>query len=94
MDGRAAAFSIYEPISPTTIAIHFERALRSYKGLYQVINWETAKVAAAQGFELINREEDLGDEGLRDAKMSYHPIEIAPAYELTYQQNALADPAK
>jgi hypothetical protein len=94
VDGRPAAFSIYEPISPTTIAIHFERALRSYKGLYQVINWETAKVAAAQGFELINREEDLGDEGLRDSKMSYHPIEIAPAYELTYQQNALADPSK
>ncbi len=81
--GRAVAFSIYEIINPTTVAIHFERALRSYKGLYQVINWETAKAIAAQGFEFINREEDLGDEGLRDAKLSYNPVEIAPAYELT-----------
>lgn len=87
-DDRAVAFSIYEPISPTTIAVHFERALRSYKGLYQVVNWETAKIAVTQGFEFINREEDLGDEGLRDAKMSYHPIEIIPAYELTFQKPA------
>jgi uncharacterized protein len=87
VENRPVAFSIYEAISPTTIAVHFERALRSYKGLYQIVNWETAKSAAAQGFEFINREEDLGDSGLRDAKMSYHPIEIAPANELTYQGN-------
>jgi hypothetical protein len=93
IDGRAVAFSVFEAISPTTIAVHFERALRSYKGLYQVVNWETAKIAAAQGFEFINREEDLGDAGLRDAKMSYHPIEIAPAYELTFRDRAPANPA-
>ncbi len=86
---RPVAFSVYEAISPTTVAVHFERALRSYKGLFQVVNWETAKVVAAQGFEFINREEDLGDEGLRDAKMSYHPIEIIPAYELTYRKPAV-----
>jgi uncharacterized protein len=85
IDGRPVAFSIYEAISSTTVAIHFERALRSYKGLYQVINCETAKVIAAQGYQFINREEDLGDPGLRDAKMSYQPIEIIPAYELTYK---------
>jgi uncharacterized protein len=86
VEGRPVAFSIFEAISPTTVAVHFERALRSYKGLYQVVNCETAKIVVAQGFEFINREEDLGDEGLRDAKMSYHPIEIVPAYELTYQK--------
>jgi uncharacterized protein len=85
IDDRPVAFSIYEAISPNTVAVHFERALRSYKGLYQVINCETAKVIATQGFEFINREEDLGDPGLRDAKMSYHPIEVLPAYELKYK---------
>jgi uncharacterized protein len=83
-NGRPVAFSIFEAISPTTVAIHFERALRSYKGLYQVINWETAKVIASQGYDFINREEDLGDAGLRDAKLSYHPVEIVAAYELSY----------
>jgi len=86
VDGKPVAFSIFEPINPSTVAIHFERALRSYKGLYQVINWETAKVIAEQGFEYINREEDLGDPGLRDAKLSYHPIQIIPAYELTFKK--------
>ncbi len=84
VNGRPVAFSIFETINPTTIAVHFERALRSYKGLYQVVNWETAKIVEAQGFQFINREEDLGDPGLRDAKLSYHPIQIIPAYELDY----------
>jgi hypothetical protein len=92
VDERPVAFSIYEAIGPTTIAIHFERALRSYKGMYQIVNWETAKVVAAQGFELINREEDLGDSGLRDAKMSYHPIEIVPANELIFQSVVFSGP--
>jgi hypothetical protein len=82
---RAVAFSIYEPISPTTVAIHFERALRSYKGLYQVINWETAQVIAGQGYEFINREEDLGSPGLRNAKRSYNPVKLVPAYELIFK---------
>jgi hypothetical protein len=81
--GKPVAFSIYEPISPTMVAVHFERALRSYKGLYQIINWETARVIAARGFEFINREEDLGSPGLRDAKRSYSPVRLNPAYVLT-----------
>jgi uncharacterized protein len=86
--GRPAAFSIFEPIGPTTVAIHFERALRSYKGLYQVINWETARIIAAKGYELINREEDLGSPGLRDAKRSYAPIRLNPAYVLAVRTAA------
>jgi uncharacterized protein len=90
VDDMPAAFSIYEAISPTTVAIHFERALRRFKGLYQVINQETAKVIAEQGYEFINREEDLGDPGLRDAKQSYHPIKIIPSYELTFRNSRAA----
>lgn len=82
VDDMPVAFSIFEEISSTTVAVHFERALRRYKGLYQVVNQETARVIARQGYTFINREEDLGDPGLRDAKMSYHPTRIVPAYEL------------
>ncbi|HYK89729.1 MAG TPA: phosphatidylglycerol lysyltransferase domain-containing protein, partial [Acidobacteriota bacterium] len=87
VDEHPVAFSIYEAISPSTVAIHFERALRRYKGLYQVINWETAQVIAAEGYEFINREEDLGSPGLRDAKRSYNPVEIIPAFELTFKSD-------
>lgn len=82
IEGGPVAFAIYEPIHPTTVAVHFERALRSYKGLYQVINWETARLVVSSGFTFINREEDLGTPGLREAKRSYHPTRIMPAYEM------------
>jgi hypothetical protein len=84
VDGRPVAFSIFEAINPTTVTVHFERALRSYKGLYQVVNQETARIIEAQGFEFINREEDVGDAGLRAAKLSYHPFELLTAWELTF----------
>lgn len=84
IDGRPAAFSIFDRLNPTTAVVMFERAIRSEKGLYQVINRETARVIEGQGFTLINREEDLGDPGLRKAKLSYHPTRLEMKYTLTF----------
>jgi hypothetical protein len=64
----------------------FERALRDKKGLYQVINQETARAIAAQGLAFINREEDLGDPGLRRAKLSYHPVRLEAKHTLTLRR--------
>jgi hypothetical protein len=83
IEGRAAAFSIFDRLNPTTAVVMFERALRTEKGLYQVINRETARVIEDQGFSLINREEDLGDPGLRKAKLSYQPARLEMKYTLT-----------
>ncbi len=83
--GRPAAFAIFDRLSAGTAVVLFERARRSDKGLYQVINQETARVIAAQGFELINREEDLGDPGLRKAKLSYHPLRLEMKHTLTFR---------
>jgi uncharacterized protein len=83
VEGRVAAFCLWEPIAPGVAVVHFERALRSYKGLYQVLNRDVARALLAQGFALINREEDLGDPGLRQAKLSYNPVEIVMAYTMT-----------
>ena len=60
------------------------------KRLHQVVNWETAKAVAAQGFAYINREEDMGDVGLREAKISYHPIEIIKSLELIFSKHSHA----
>jgi hypothetical protein len=89
IDGRPAAFSIFDRLSPSTAVVLFERARRSEKGLYQVINQETARVIAAQGFERINREEDLGDMGLRKAKLSYHPVGLEMKHTLTLRISEL-----
>ena len=85
VDGTPSAFSIFARLSATTAVVLFERAQRSAKGLYQVINRETARVIAAQGFALINREEDLGDPGLRKAKLSYHPARLEMKHTLTFR---------
>jgi len=85
IDGRISALSVYEIIifmGETMAQVHFEKALRSRKGLYQVINHETAKIIHGLGVKKINREEDLGDEGLRKAKLSYYPVEMIRAWNL------------
>jgi hypothetical protein len=83
VDGRPVAFSVFERLDADVAAVHFEKADRAFKGLYQVVNRASARAIAALGCGIVNREEDLGDEGLRQAKRSYHPIEIAPLYDLT-----------
>jgi hypothetical protein len=85
VEGKPAAFSIHEPLGPDTAVVHFERALRAYKGLYQLVNKAVAQDIAARGFAFINREEDLGDAGLRQAKESYHPSHLARAWALTFR---------
>ena len=86
IDQRPAAFSIFDRLNPTTALVLFERALRNEKGLYQVINQETARAIAAQGLPFINREEDLGDPGLRRAKLSYHPVRLEAKHTLTLRR--------
>jgi len=85
IDGKPVAFSIYEHLNNSTCVVHFEKAIRTYKGLYQLINRETAKKIKSKGCEFINREEDLGLEGLRKAKLSYYPLELCPAHALVFR---------
>lgn len=63
-----------------TLYVHFEKALREYKGSYAQINQKFAQYCYSEGVKYINREEDLGDFGLRTAKLSLHPVEILPKF--------------
>jgi len=83
VENKPVAFSIYGELNKNMVDIYFEKADRNFKGLYQLINLETAKACLYQGYEFINREEDLGIEGLRQAKMSYFPSEIISFHLLT-----------
>lgn len=89
IDGKPEAFSVWESLNGTTAVVHFEKANRELKGLYQVINKETANEVVKNGLHYINREEDLDIEGLRQAKLSYHPIAIVNSYTLTSIRNDL-----
>jgi hypothetical protein len=75
------AFSIFSPLNGNMADVHFEKFAPDIKGASQVINWETAKFLAEK-YKYINREQDLGIEGLRQAKKSYDPEYIVSAYLL------------
>ena len=70
---RPVAFVLGEELAGSaSYAIHFEKAVSGYKGLYQFINKSFASVLP-DNYETINREQDLGNPGLRKAKLSYKP---------------------
>lgn len=73
VDGKVEAFTIGDRINSDTFDIHIEKANTAIQGTYTAINNEFAK-SAAEGYIYINREEDLGLEGLRKSKRSYYPI--------------------
>ena len=76
------AFSFGEIISKELCIIHIEKADIQYKGAYQAINQQLL-AHCFNNITYVNREEDLGIEGLRKAKMSYNPEIILEKYEIT-----------
>ena len=73
---KAVAMSIASEISPGVFDIHFEKCYGEYafNGGYAAINYLfSGYLLEACGAKWINREEDIGIEGLRKAKESYHP---------------------
>lgn len=71
--GKAIAYTYGEKLNDECFVSHFEKAPADVQGAYAIINQEFAKRLLGKGFKYINREEDLGLEGLRKAKQSYHP---------------------
>ncbi|MCK9293793.1 MAG: DUF2156 domain-containing protein [Desulfobulbaceae bacterium] len=80
VDGRPAAYSLGEELMlGSSFAIHFEKAVGEYKGLWQFVNQVFASILPDK-YATINREQDLGDEGLRHAKLSYKPVDFVKKY--------------
>ncbi|MBQ7856250.1 MAG: GNAT family N-acetyltransferase [Alistipes sp.] len=74
-DGEPAAFTYGSQINSDTFCIHIEKADPNIEGSATMINRLFAEEIATE-YQYINREEDLGIEGLRYAKMKYHPVEL------------------
>lgn len=75
---RVIGFSCGEIVGDTLI-IHIEKADTAFDGAYQKLVCEYAKMYAG-GAQFINREEDLGDPGMRQSKEQYHPVELLEKY--------------
>jgi hypothetical protein len=80
IDGKSAGWCLGEPIAGGRVfTVHFEKGLEEYKGIYQYIN-QTFAASLPESVIHINREQDLGDEGLRQAKMTYRPSGFVRKY--------------
>lgn len=73
--GKVVAFTMGSPISADTFDVHFEKAYGEIQGAYPMINREFARWLQANrpGIRWLNREDDMGLEGLRKSKESYYP---------------------
>lgn len=81
-DGKPVAFSLGSFTTPECFNVHFEKAYGDIQGAYTVINREMARYIRANHPDVkwFNREDDLGLEGLRKAKLSYYPDILLEKY--------------
>lgn len=80
VDGEVIAFTVGEEMNDSTFCVHFEKAFSAYRGAYPIINREFCK-RELSSYRYIDREDDVGAENLRKAKLSYHPAIIREEYE-------------
>jgi hypothetical protein len=79
VDGVIQGIAVGERLNRNTAVIHIEKANTEFDGAYAAINREFAAREWA-GMEYINREEDMGIEGLRKAKRSYYPARMVEKF--------------
>jgi hypothetical protein len=82
IDGEINAFGIGARLTVDMGVLNFEKAFSDIKGLYQYFDRECAR-RLFEGFQYINKENDMGEPGLEKAKKSYYPVQIVNAYQLT-----------
>lgn len=86
VDDRVVAYTIGERLNADTVVVHIEKAFSEVEGAYPTINHEFI-ANMCQEYTYVNREEDLGVEGLRKAKLSYKPAILYPKIEVRLKQD-------
>lgn len=85
VDGKIVAFTLGEAATEKdTFIVHIEKAFSEVEGAYPMINQQFVQNECAD-YTYINREEDMGAEGLRKAKLSYRPVFMAEKGVATFK---------
>ena len=82
IQGNISAVALAQRLNPNTLVMHVLKADPNVSGLYQVMLQEFLTHEAGS-FNYVNLEQDLGIEGLRKSKQSYHPVEMVKKYILS-----------
>ena len=92
--GRLLAFTMGSPLSDTVFDIHFEKADPDIDGAYAAVNREFARYLRDKhpALQFLDREEDMGLEGLRRAKLSYKPHHLVEKFRACVKENGCGDP--
>ncbi len=77
--GAVKGFVLGEKLNDDTSVCHFEKADQFLEGLYQLIDREFCRLLFTE-CTYVNREQDLGEPNLREAKLSYHPVELVKKF--------------
>jgi hypothetical protein len=81
MEDRVKAFALGERLNETTATVHIEKADPSIPGLYALINQQFCE-SDWNNVDFVNREQDLGEPGLRKAKLSYYPDHLVEKFRI------------
>jgi uncharacterized protein len=81
VEGSIVAFALGEALNRETLVVHVEKADAKLAGVYAVISNEFCRHEAGR-YRYVNREQDLGIPGLRQAKQSYHPVRMVETFKL------------
>lgn len=81
IDGQVEAFTLGEPLGTNTAVVHIEKANNDIRGVYAAINQQFCEKEWS-GIPFVNREQDLGEPGLREAKLSYNPDHLVEKFRV------------
>jgi hypothetical protein len=83
MENKVEAFALGELLNPQTAVVHIEKANPQIPELYAVINQQFC-ANSWQNVTYVNREQDLGEPGLRKAKLCYHPDHLVEKFRIRF----------
>lgn len=92
-EGRVLAVTMGSRMAPDTFDIHFEKAREDVEGAYSAVNCEFARYLRLKhpDVQFLDREDDMGLEGLRKAKLSYNPHHLVEKYTATWVEDLHED---